>query len=214
MALSLDQAPPGRWSHVATGVLVAGLLATSATSATTAAVVPTAVTAAASPSATSDPVSHERPPCWVPPVAAPVIDPFRRPACRWCPGNRGVKYGSGSGAPVRAVASGIVTFSGRVAGTGYVVVRHVDGIRATYGGITEPFRPEGSFVAVGATIGTTEDNLHFGLRDHDDYLDPTPHLGRLVLQARLVPLDGAPARPGRVRLVCPRSRGGARSRSR
>lgn len=152
--------------------------------------------------------------CWVPPVPAPVVDAFRRPECPWCPGNRGLEYGTGAGAPVRAVASGIVSFSGRVAGTGYVVVRHADGIRATYGGISPPFRPEGSFVPVGALVGTTDRNLHFGLREHDDYLDPTPLIGRVVLQARLVPLDGSPARPGGTRLLCPRRRGGVRHISR
>ena len=144
------------------------------------------------------------PECWVPPVAEPVVDPFRAPACRWCPGNRGLKYGTVPGVPVRAVAAGIVSYSGRVAGTGYVVIRHADGLRATYGGLTEPFRAQGSFVPGGAVVGITEQRLHFGLRDGDEYLDPTPRIGRLVLRARLVPLDATPPRPGRVRLVCPR----------
>lgn len=152
--------------------------------------------------------------CWVPPVSAPVVDPFRPPACRWCPGNRGLEYGTGPGAPVRAVASGIVTFSGRVAGTGYVVVRHADGIRATYGGLTGPFRPQGSFVPAGAMVGLTEGTLHFGLRqDHAEadpaYLDPTPFIGRVVLRARLLPLDSTAPRRGASRVVCPRRGGGS-----
>lgn len=164
--------------------------------------------------ASPGPIMVVHPTCWIPPVGAPVVDPFRRPECPWCPGNRGLKYGTGSGAPVRAVASGIVSYSGRVAGTGYVVVRHADGIRATYGGLTEPFRAQGSFVPAGAIVGTTEQNLHFGLRDEEDYLDPTPLIGRLFLQARLLPLDGTPPRQGRIRLVCSPRRGGARPRSR
>ena len=36
-------------------------------------------------------------PCWRPPVAAPVVDPFRQPACRWCPGNRGIEYATSPG---------------------------------------------------------------------------------------------------------------------
>ena len=32
--------------------------------------------------------------CWRPPVPAPVVDPFREPACRWCRGNRGIDYGT------------------------------------------------------------------------------------------------------------------------
>ena len=154
--------------------------------------------------------------CWAPPVVAPVIDPYRPPACPWCPGNRGLEYGTGPGVPVRAVASGVVSFSGRVADIGYVVVRHRDGIRATYGGLREPFRAEGSFVPVGAIVGETEHDLHFGLRDGDtdEYVDPTPHIGTLVLQPRLVPLDDSPRRPGTVRLRCGRRGGGGRPRSR
>ena len=32
-----------------------------------------------------------------PPVAAPVVDPFREPPCAWCPGNRGIEYGPPAG---------------------------------------------------------------------------------------------------------------------
>ena len=73
--------------------------------------------------------------CWLPPVDAPVVDPFRPPPCTWCAGNRGLEYGTPSGVAVRAVAAGEVTFSGTVAGERYVVVRHADGRRATYGGL-------------------------------------------------------------------------------
>ena len=44
-------------------------------------------------------------PCWRPPVAAPVADPFRKPPCAWCPGNRGIEYRTQEGAPVTAVAA-------------------------------------------------------------------------------------------------------------
>ena len=54
----------------------------------------------------------------------PVVDPFRAPACAWCPGNRGLEYAPPPGPPVRAVAAGVVTFTGVVAGTRYVVVDH------------------------------------------------------------------------------------------
>ena len=75
------------------------------------------------------------PACLLPPVVAPVVDPFRDPGCAWCPGNRGLTYGVATGTVVRAAAAGSVTFSGRVAGTRYVVVEHAaGGLRATYGG--------------------------------------------------------------------------------
>jgi murein DD-endopeptidase MepM/ murein hydrolase activator NlpD len=132
--------------------------------------------------------------CWAPPVDAAVIDPFREPACVWCPGNRGLEYGTAPGVQVRAVASGEVSFAGRVAGVGYVVVRHVDGLRATYGGIRSQLRT-GMPVVAAMVVGITEGTLHFGLRRGGDYLDPAPFLGEAIGRARLVPLDGAAPRP-------------------
>ena len=60
--------------------------------------------------------------CWLPPVDAPVVDPFRPPLCTWCAGNRGLEYGTPGGTAVRAVAAGEVTFSGTGA-TQQMVVR-------------------------------------------------------------------------------------------
>ena len=53
--------------------------------------------------------------CWVPVVDAPIIDPFRPPACPWCAGNRGVECGADAGAVVRAPTPGTVVFAGAVA---------------------------------------------------------------------------------------------------
>jgi hypothetical protein len=47
-------------------------------------------------------------PCWEPPVDAPIVDTFREPACRWCPGNRGIEFGTVDGDVVRTVATGEV----------------------------------------------------------------------------------------------------------
>ena len=124
-----------------------------------------------------------------------MVDPFRPPPCTWCAGNRGLEYGTPGGTVVRAVAAGEVTFSGTVAGERYVVVRHADGRRATYGGLA-------SFVAADRRCGRggressaiTAGHLHFGLRDGDTYIDPAPFLGRLVGRPRLVPDDGTAAR--------------------
>jgi murein DD-endopeptidase MepM/ murein hydrolase activator NlpD len=132
--------------------------------------------------------------CWLPPVDAPVIDPFREPQCVWCPGNRGVEYGTEAGVAVRAVATGTVTFSGHVAGIGYVVVRHGDGRRTTYGGIDHPHPAPGQVIAARAIVGITTGTFHLGLREGDRYVDPTPHLGRAVSRARLVPVDGSQGR--------------------
>ena len=132
--------------------------------------------------------------CWLPPVDAPVVDPFRPPPCTWCPGNRGLEYGTPVGVAVRAVAAGEVTFSGTVAGERYVVVRHNDGRRATYGGLASSTLRAGDAVVAGMNVGITAGHLHFGLRDGDTYVDPAPFLGRLVGRPRLVPDDGTAAR--------------------
>ena len=133
--------------------------------------------------------------CWRPPVDAPVVDPFREPECRWCPGNRGLEYGNPPGARVTAVATGRVTYAGSIAGTVYVVVQHGDGLRATYGNLRSSVHDAGDLVVRGATVGRAAGRVHFGLRDGDRYLDPAPRLGRLLHRARLVPVDGRAGNP-------------------
>lgn len=144
----------------------------------------------------------EAPPCLLPAVDAPVVDPFRPPACEWCPGNRGLAYGARPGQAVRAMAPGRVTFSGVVAGTRYVVVEHAaDGLRATYGGLADSPLAAGDAVAIGQLVGTAAGEVHVGLRRGVAYVDPGPLLGRLVPRPRLVPTDGTAARaapPGRL----------------
>jgi murein DD-endopeptidase MepM/ murein hydrolase activator NlpD len=142
-------------------------------------------------------------PCWPPPVEAAVVDPFRAPACRWCPGNRGVEYATLPGTAVRAVAAGRVTFVGDVAGRRYVVVRHPDGWRVTYGDLDKIRVERGSVVIARSVVGLSGARFHLGLRDSAGYRDPTPYLGRLSHLARLVPLDGSLGPPpGEPRLRC------------
>lgn len=153
--------------------------------------------------ASSAPVPVVRAACWRPPVAAPISDPFRPPACRWCPGNRGVEYDTRPGQRVTAVESGRVSFAGTVAGTIYVVVEHRDGRRVTYGGLAERRHDTGAVVLRGQLVGTTGDEFHFGVRLGDRYVDPTGSIGRLVGRPRLVPSDGRPAAPAPpLRLRC------------
>jgi murein DD-endopeptidase MepM/ murein hydrolase activator NlpD len=141
--------------------------------------------------------------CWRPPVDAPVRDPFRQPACRWCPGNRGIEYGTSSGAPVSAVATGRVSFVGTVAGTRYVVVRHTGGVRVTYGNVDTDRVKRGAVVIGGMRIGTAVGRFHFGVRVGDRYIDPAPLIGRWVFTPRLIPIDGSTASAGRPpRLRC------------
>lgn len=128
-------------------------------------------------------------------MTAPVVDPYREPACRWCPGNRGIEYATTPGMLVRAVAAGRVTFAGSVAGIRYVVVEHANGWRVTYGNLRELTVERGALVVRRAVVGATTSRLHLGLRDVGGYRDPTPYLGRLVYRPRLVPVDGSAGPP-------------------
>ncbi len=140
--------------------------------------------------------------CWRAPVEAPVSDPYREPACRWCPGNRGIEYRTPQGVAVSAVATGRVSFVGEVVDTRYVVVRHADGLRATYANVSGDRWHVGDVVIRGTRVGFTLGRLHFGVRRGVDYIDPTPLLGRLVFAPRLIPVNGdrpTPAHPPALR---------------
>lgn len=142
--------------------------------------------------------------CLLPPVAAPVAVPYVQPACEYCPGHRGLEYHLPERTAVTAAAAGQVVFAGSVAGTRYVVVRHVDGVRATYGMLSTMSLTRGDVVAAGTEVGHSTARLYFGLRTPDGSpLDPTALMGRLVGRARLVPVDRTAARPaGTPRLEC------------
>lgn len=133
--------------------------------------------------------------CWLPPVEAPVSDPYRAPACPWCAGNRGIEYATVPGTSVRAVAAGRVTFAGTVVDRRYVVVEHVDGRRATYGDLGSIRVEQGDRVVARSVVGTATSTFHFGLRDGSGYLDPTPEIGLPSYPVRLVPLDGSAGSP-------------------
>jgi murein DD-endopeptidase MepM/ murein hydrolase activator NlpD len=123
------------------------------------------------------------------PVAGVVIDPYRPPACRWCPGNRGIDFATSPGDPVRAAARGVVAFAGPVAGRLVIVVNHPDGLRTTYDGVAALATSVGVLVQAGDVIGIAADRLHFGVRRGDTYLDPGLFLAVSCPRARLVPLS-------------------------
>ena len=126
------------------------------------------------------------PPRFVAPVVAPIYDHFRPPACSWCPGNRGIDYAAEPGGQVHAAASGVVEFAGPVGKSLFVVVRHPDGLRTTYGFLQAVSVTAGLGVATGDVVGRSGPDLHFGVRRGDTYLDPEPFLAGQRLKARLV----------------------------
>jgi murein DD-endopeptidase MepM/ murein hydrolase activator NlpD len=132
--------------------------------------------------------------CWREPVSGVVIDPFRPPDCPWCAGNRGLEYHTNPGS-VRAVAAGLVSFSGTVVGTRFVVVRLANGWQITYGRLAGAAVERGDRVISGSVIGSVRSAFYFGVRVDGRYVDPARYIGRFVGRPRLIPLDGSAARP-------------------
>jgi len=166
-----------------------------------AALVPVAIVAftaaAAADTTIAEPVAGT---CWASVVEAPIIDPFRPPACRWCAGNRGVEFGSEAGAVVRSPTAATVVYAGVVAGMPWVTLD--TGIeRITIGGV-DAIVHLGDRVRQGQMLGVSTATVHVGVRRGDDYLDPARWLSTSGYRARVVPDDGAPARPASRRPTC------------
>ncbi len=106
------------------------------------------------------------------PVRAPTVDPFRPPATRYGPGNRGLEMATEAGQTVVAAREGRVTFAGPVAGQLYVTVLHPDGVRTSYSYLASVTVTRGQTVAAGQAIGTTGSRLHVGARIGTVYVDP------------------------------------------
>lgn len=114
----------------------------------------------------------------VPPVGGPIVRAFDPPDQPWLAGHRGIDLLASPGSPVVAVLAGRVSFAGRIAGQGVVVVTHGD-TRTTY----EPVRAAvrvGQPVGAGDLLGELEANdhcavgtcLHLGWLRGQTYLDP------------------------------------------
>lgn len=134
------------------------------------------------------------PGCYVPPVDAPIVDPFRAPSCAFCAGNRGLEYQPAPGSTVIAAAPGVVRFSGLVAGVRYLVVDQTDGRAATYGRLAKTRVGLGASVNQGDVLATTTARFFFGLREGQRYVDPWPFLGQARYRPRLVPVGHWPRR--------------------
>ena len=152
------------------------------------------------PAAAADPTGAAA--RWVPPLAGRLVvrTPFRPPATRWGAGHRGVDLAAYVGAVVRAAGAGEVTFAGRLAGRGVLVVSH-GALRTTYEPVT-PLVEVGTRVAAGRMVARLDAGhagrsaggealLHWGLRRGRGYLDPLTLLPRGP--SRLVPVPPGPA---------------------
>jgi murein DD-endopeptidase MepM/ murein hydrolase activator NlpD len=113
-----------------------------------------------------------------------VVSGFDPPASRWGAGHRGVDLLGTPGQPVRAARAGTVTFAGRLAGRGVVVVSH-GATRTTYEPVAATVAV-GERVDAGAQIGRLEllgshclprACLHWGLLEGERYLDPLSLVG-------------------------------------
>jgi hypothetical protein len=109
---------------------------------------------------------------YTPPVAAPVVDPFRAPATPYGPGNRGLTYDTHAGDLVRAAGDGTVVFAGRVGTSLHVTVLHADGVRTSYSFLRRIDVAKGRVVRRGDPVGTAGDSFHLGARRGDAYFDP------------------------------------------
>ena len=144
-------------------------------------------------------------------VPAPprVVAGFDPPPSPWAAGHRGVDLLGSVGQRVRSALPGTISFAGRIAGRGVVVVDHGD-TRTTYEPVTAA-TAMGHAVVAGAPIGRLElagshcfprACLHWGWRRGEDYLDPLGLVGagpvRLLPLWRAEPVDVAPGVAGAV----------------
>lgn len=135
-----------------------------------------------------------------------VLRGWEPPATPYGPGHRGVDLAARPGDAVVAAATGRVSFAGRVAGRGVLVIELAGSgappLRTTY----EPVRAlvdKGDEVVAGQPAGVLEAGpfhcaggcLHWGLRRGDAYLDPLSLLPPALLRrgpSRLLPVFGVP----------------------
>lgn len=113
-----------------------------------------------------------------------VAAAFAAPEHTWSAGHRGVDLVGRPGQQVRAALTGVVSFSGTIAGRGVVAVDH-GGFRTTYEPVAATVT-RGAHVSTGAVIGTLQAAqghcpprtcLHWGLIEDGTYRDPLSLLG-------------------------------------
>lgn len=130
-------------------------------------------------------------------------------------GHWGVDLAAEEGSVVRAVAGGVVTFAGSVAGRLSITIHHGGGVRTSYSYLSAIGAAPGQAVAAGQAIARSGLDrgaaaVHLSLRMSDRYLDPIPWLacalGDPADGVRLVPAHAADSRE---RIAAGEWRGGA-----
>ena len=158
--------------------------------------VPVCLLASAAPA----PASAEPDPVGVWPLmpVPKVVADFDPPEDPYGAGHRGLDLAGAVGQPVRVALAGTVTYAGRLAGRGVVVVSHGE-TRTTYEPVAASVEV-GTTVSAGQRLGSLElagthclprACLHWGWLRGDLYLDPLDLVGGRP--ARLLPLAGLPA---------------------
>jgi pimeloyl-ACP methyl ester carboxylesterase len=149
-------------------------------------------TSSRAPTADPSALAQASPGTHVPPVDAPIVDPFRPPAGPYAAGNRGIEYDTVPGMGVRASGDGTVAFAGAVGGSLHVTVRHGGGVRTSYSFLAGIDVVLGQQVRQGDRLGTAGERLHFGARLGDSYFDPASLFGGTVTELELLPLEVPP----------------------
>jgi murein DD-endopeptidase MepM/ murein hydrolase activator NlpD len=104
----------------------------------------------------------------------------RHPVLNYTRAHNGVDYAAPTGAPVGAVAAGVVTFAGSTSGGGRTVrLRHTSGYESEYLHLSSITVSRGEHVGQGELIGrvgatglATGPHLHYGLRRNGAYVNP------------------------------------------
>ena len=123
-----------------------------------------------------------------------VVEAFDAPDEEYGAGHRGVDLAGAVGADVHAVASGTVTYVGKIAGVGVITIDH-GGTESTYQPVDATVT-RGDDISAGETIGTlAEAGSHCAP-------DACLHLGRIVAGEYADPLELLPSTSA-VRLVTP-----------
>ena len=131
---------------------------------------------------------------WTRPVDGPVLEPFSLGDDAYAAGyHRGVDLAAPAGSPIRAPASGTITFAGTVPGGGRTLtISTPDGYAVTLVHLGSIDVARGAAVAEGSIVATVgpsgavehpEPYVHFGVRvaaDAEGYLDPMSFLASAV----------------------------------